>query len=324
MVLFARTCRPKTTTLLGEATRGEKPDQFSIPKPSLLRDLTLEEPVIRLANASAGYDAQQAPPVLSELNLLVSRRSRIAVVGDNGAGKSTLLKLLLGTLAPLAGEVFVHSSARVAAVHQHHAQQLEEFLHLSPTQYLCQEHSCESDLTARSRLGRFGIAGKWALSPMKLLSGGQLARVSLTVCTMTDPHVIIMDEPTNHLDVFALDALATALNSFEGGVVLVSHNRGFCAAFCRDLWVVRGGTVSEMHSRTGDDGGEEGEQGAAHFAELFSTYEEQVMSSYGGGPKNSHASARRQNRLAKAAERLDSQPKAKGAKGAGVARTGLL
>ena len=96
--------------------------------------------------------------------------------------------------------------------------------------------------------------------PMALLSGGQRARVLFTQVTWNHPHLIVLDEPTNHLDVGALRALAAALNDFKGAVVLVSHNASFCCSFCRDLWIVKKGTVS---CKRGDD---------TPFSELFSDY----------------------------------------------------
>ena len=84
----------------------------------------------------------------------------------------------------------------------------------------------------RSHLAAFGISGSLALRPIYLLSGGQKSRVALAAVTMQNPHVLILDEPTNHLDMDAVNALIVALNSYSGGIVLVSHDQYFVGAVC--------------------------------------------------------------------------------------------
>ena len=249
---------------------------------------------------------------MSGLTAQITLSSRIAVVGDNGAGKTTLLKLLLGELEPLAGTVSRHPLLRCAYVSQHHTEALAPHLHQTATQYLV-ERFCVSDLEARSRLGRFGLSGDAALVPMQSLSGGQKTRVSLTAITWAGPHLLVLDEPTNHLDTNALNALAAALREFQGGVVLVSHNRAFCAAFCRDLWVVEGGELKMMR---GDDED-------APFAELFGAYTNEVMARIGsggaGGDADDDGMARRLRAANRTAAKLD-----KGRKLGGMTRTAMM
>lgn len=90
----------------------------------------------------------------------------------------------------------------------------------------------------RSHLGSFGIGGNLALKPMYLLSGGQKSRVAFAVITWTRPHILLLDEPTNHLDFDAINALIVALNNFEGGIVVVSHDQYFLSSVCDRLYVV--------------------------------------------------------------------------------------
>ena len=151
-----------------------------------------------------------------------------------------------------------------------------------------------SELEARSRLGKFGLGGPSALLPMRSLSGGQKTRVSLTAITWDGPHLLVLDEPTNHLDTNALDALAAALRAFEGGVVLVSHNRAFCAAFCKELWVVEKGGVRMMRG-----------EGEDSFPELFSAYTSSVMSRIGGAGGAGRGDAGRRSRQHHRAAALD-------------------
>lgn len=98
------------------------------------------------------------------------------------------------------------------------------------------EHTTEE---FRAHLGSFGITGNMALRPMYLLSGGQKSRVSFAIVTFTKPHILMMDEPTNHLDMDAVNALIIALNNFEGGIIIVSHDQYFVGSVCEQIWVVK-------------------------------------------------------------------------------------
>ncbi len=259
-----------------EELKTEKAEKFKFPCPEPIRSLSdVNDAVLRLQDLECGYD--RTKPILSGLNLQLSCRSRVAVVGGNGAGKSTLLNVILGTVNPFTGRVWRHDRLCIAAVHQHHTDMLEAYFHLTAAAFIMETYACD-ELKARTSLGRFGLTGQAAMIPMQHLSGGQLARVSLTSITWHAPHLLVMDEPTNHLDVYALDALADALRAFEGGIVLVSHNRAFCAAFCRTLWVVGEGCVRQIESVAQPADAERDEEAdQREFSELFSTYEEAVM-----------------------------------------------
>ena len=141
------------------------------------------------------------------------------------------------------------------------------------------------------------------------------------------PHVLVLDEPTNHLDSSALRSLAIALRDFDGGVVLVSHNR----AFCRDLWVLENGRVTQHHG-SGADEGEEGEEDKTPFSELFSSYSDGVMAKAMGGGGRGGGVARRDARNKSSAMQLDRAAAGGGSKrgaagkigkGAGAARAAL-
>ena len=152
---------------------------------------------------------------------------------------------------------------------------------------------------ARSRLGKFGITGDEALSPLGSLSGGQRVRVSLTAITWDSPHVLLLDEPTNHLDEASTDALASAVRAFQGAVVAVSHNRSFLAACCSDLWVAEEGQVLVFRSDSHAD-----------FPALFQDYTAtiaqspsvtQALADVGGGASDVLASALARQASARAA-----------------------
>merc|ERR1719197_289320 len=94
---------------------------------------------------------------------------------------------------------------------------------------------------ARKYLGRFGLSGDLALNPVGTLSGGQKSRLAFAELAFRGPHILLLDEPTNHLDIETIEALAMALNKFEGGVVLVSHDDRLIELVADELWVVHKG-----------------------------------------------------------------------------------
>jgi ATP-binding cassette subfamily F protein 3 len=194
----------------------------------------LNPPILRLDNVDLGYSLNN--PILSKVNFSVDMSSRIAVVGPNGAGKTTLLKSLTNELIPMSGILYRHNKLKLAMFTQHHVDQLD--LELSPVEQIAKLYSDLSGETIRSHLSSFGITGNLALRPIYLLSGGQKSRVALAAIVFSNPHIILMDEPTNHLDIDAVNALAIALGSFNGGLVIVSHDQHFVESVCTQIWVV--------------------------------------------------------------------------------------
>ena len=93
----------------------------------------------------------------------------------------------------------------------------------------------------RAMLGRFGLSGHHHLQPIVKLSGGQKARVVFTAIALSNPHILLLDEPTNHLDMQSIDALADALEEFEGGVVIISHDARLLSRICDDAGEPLGG-----------------------------------------------------------------------------------
>jgi ATPase subunit of ABC transporter with duplicated ATPase domains len=215
--------------------------------------------------------------VLRAVSVFLYPGTKVAIVGDNGAGKTTLLQCLLGTLQPDSGTRVVAPGCRIAYVSQHHADDLMKQC-LDSTEgaasMLARLYHVD-ELTARSRLGKFGISGNVATMPMKALSGGQRVRVSLASITWDSPEVLLLDEPTNHCDMSALDALASALNEFTGAVAIVSHNRSFLTSCCSELWIVEKHTLRRERPPPGDETRES-------FANLFEEYSSRVLSNHGG------------------------------------------
>jgi len=216
---------------------------FKFPEPD-----TLKPPIIQFTDVYFGYSEDKM--VFSNLNFSLDMESRVSLVGSNGMGKSTLLGLISGELKEKKGYVFRNGRIRIAKFSQHHVDQLD--LTITPVEFLAKEFPGKDSQTYRSQLGSYGISGSLALQKIETLSGGQKSRVVFAYLGMKKPHFLILDEPTNHLDIETVDILAMALNSFSGGIVLVSHDKRLIQLVCNELWVVEGGKVQVFD---GDFGG---------------------------------------------------------------------
>ena len=180
----------------------------------------------------------------------IDSKSRIVLLGENGNGKTTLVKLMLGELRPTEGEVIHASGVRIALVNQHHADQID--LTMSPLQFMMDkfpgDSSYDHEQALRSHLHSCGVTSEMQMLPSSALSGGQRSRVALAAVSYTEPHILVLDEPTNNLDLESVASLADCIESFAGGVVLVSHDQYFVSRVAREVWVVDQGTVKKAES----------------------------------------------------------------------------
>lgn len=202
----------------------------------------LQPPVLQLDEVGFAYHAGQ--PVLKNVNLSANMGSRICIVGDNGSGKTTLLKLLIGENEPTKGIRHSHRQLVVGYFTQHHVDQLD--MNVSSLEFLAKKFPGKTAEEYRRQLGGFGVTGDLALQSVASLSGGQKSRVAFAAMAMLHPHFLVLDEPTNHLDVETVEALGLALQSFTGGVVLVSHDEQLIDIVCKELWVCKNGNVSTV------------------------------------------------------------------------------
>ena len=207
---------------------------FDFPTPE-----PLPPPVLALDQVAVGYDGA---PVLRKLDLRLDADDRIALLGANGEGKSTLSKLLADRLAPLSGTVRRAPKLRIGFFAQH---QLDELVPgESPFQHIQRLRPKELSTQLRARLGAAGIGADIVDNPVERLSGGQKARLLMAIAAIDAPHILILDEPTNHLDIESREALVHALNSYEGCVILVSHDAHLVEMVADRLWLVENGHVS--------------------------------------------------------------------------------
>ncbi|HWA90180.1 MAG TPA: ABC-F family ATP-binding cassette domain-containing protein [Rhizomicrobium sp.] len=213
------------------------PDEYIAPI-QLPKPLDASPPLLTLEKAEVGYDGRA---VLSNISLRFDPDDRIALLGKNGNGKSTLAKLLVGKLDEMDGAVLRSKKLIPGYFAQHQLDELDASI--TPVQTLARYRPKMTETELRTRLGSMGLVGDKALTKVGNLSGGERARLMLTLATLDKPNLLILDEPTNHLDIDAREELLMALNDFEGAVILISHDRRLIEATMDRLLLVADGRV---------------------------------------------------------------------------------
>ena len=201
----------------------------------------ISSPLLNLYQADLGYPGAK---ILDGIKLSLVPGQRIGLLGRNGAGKSTLVKSLMGDLKLISGtrQTGDHLSVGYFAQHQLEALDLEA----SAMLHLQRMDPKASEANLRSFLGSFGFSGDDALEPIKRFSGGEKARLALALIAWRKPNLLLLDEPTNHLDLEVRHALTLALQSFEGAIILVSHDRHLLANSVDQFLLVADGKVEEF------------------------------------------------------------------------------
>ncbi|GAV54626.1 hypothetical protein ZYGR_0AN00940 [Zygosaccharomyces rouxii] len=203
----------------------------------------LPPPVLAFDEISFSYDGNPEHNLYENLNFGVDMDSRIALVGPNGVGKSTLLKIMTGDLTPQAGRVSRHTHVKLGVYSQHSQDQLD--LTKSALEFVREKYShISQDFQYwRGQLGRYGLTGDGQKAQMGTLSEGQRSRVVFALLALQAPNILLLDEPTNGLDIPTIDSLAEAINSFNGGVVVVSHDFRLLDRIAQDIFVVENKTA---------------------------------------------------------------------------------
>jgi ATP-binding cassette subfamily F protein 3 len=215
----------------------DSPFEFEFAAP-----LKTPRPLLTLEGAACGY----APTaIVKGVDMSIAPLDRIALLGPNGAGKSTLTKMLAGEAAPLSGKRIPAADLSVGYFAQQQMEQLrpdcDAFWHLRNLGGA--DFTKGDEQRVRDHLGRFGFEGNRAFEPVGRFSGGEKARLTLALLVARRPNLLLLDEPTNHLDIDMRHALTVALQSFEGGLVIVSHDRHLIKTVADSLWLVADGKV---------------------------------------------------------------------------------
>lgn len=178
--------------------------------------------------------------ILKNASAEVNRGDKIALIGANGKGKSTLLRLIAQTEG-CEGEVIGGHNADISFYAQHQIEALHMDHDILEELKLCGSGKTEQEL--RELMGCFLFRGDDVFKKIKILSGGEKARVALAKCIISKANFLLLDEPTNHLDMSSVKMLVQAINQFEGTVVLVSHDRYFIQETARQIWQIEDGEI---------------------------------------------------------------------------------
>ena len=214
----------------------------------------IPNPMLTVSDASFGYEQEDGPPkvILTHVNRSVLAGQRIGILGANGQGKSTFVKTIAREMGALAGTVTEGKGLNIG----YFAQQELDVLHpgSNPLEHMVRlarelgpnapGRSTEQDL--RGFLGSFNFSGDMVKQPVGTMSGGEKARLVLAMMVWQRPNLLLLDEPTNHLDLATREALAVALNEFEGTLMLVSHDRALLRSVCDEFWLVGRGVVKDF------------------------------------------------------------------------------
>jgi ATP-binding cassette subfamily F protein 3 len=219
-------------------------EEASIERPSIRINFQVDKIPGKIINtlkhASKSFGAIR---IVENASAEIDRGDKIALIGANGKGKSTLLRIIAGT-EPCDGERIPGHNV----VQSFYAQHQLESLHQNNTliEELQSAGSKKTDLELRTLLGCFLFSGDDADKRIKVLSGGEKARVALAKTIISKANFLLLDEPTNHLDLHSVELLIESLTKYEGSLILVSHDRYFISKTANKIWEIEDGAIKEF------------------------------------------------------------------------------
>jgi len=203
--------------------------------------------LIELDKVQAGYGETI---ILKNVVMRIMAGQRIGLLGRNGEGKSTLIKVICGELEKQAGELNRNKHFRAGYFAQHQVEQLN--VDQSPIWHIQSLGEGISEQEARNFLGGFAFNGDKALDKVIGFSGGEKARLVLAMTTWQEPNLMLLDEPTNHFDIEMREALALALQNYDGAVILVAHDKNLLESVVDEFWLVNDGQVNPFKGDLND------------------------------------------------------------------------
>ncbi len=217
----------------------------------------IPNPMLSITGASFGYqpEGEPAKTILTNVSRSVQGGQRIGILGANGQGKSTLVKTIAREMGALAGTVTEGKGLNIGYFAQQELDvlrpqdnPLEHMVRLARDLTSAGNAPKEStgEQALRGFLGSFNFSGDMVRQAVGTMSGGEKARLVLAMMVWQRPNLLLLDEPTNHLDLATREALAVALNEFEGTLMLVSHDRALLRSVCDEFWMVGRGAVSDF------------------------------------------------------------------------------
>ena len=208
--------------MLNKIERIEKPveidDEMKI---SFHAPIKSGNDVLTVKGLSKSYGSER---LFSGLDFQIKRGEKVAIIGNNGTGKTTILKIINGVVTPDAGMVKLGEKVEIAYYDQEQKTLNPEN---SPFEEISDAHPLMDNTDIRNILAAFLFTGDEVFTPIKKLSGGEHVRVALALLMLSDANLLILDEPTNHLDITSKEILENAINSYNGTVLYVSHDRYF-------------------------------------------------------------------------------------------------
>ena len=204
--------------------------------------------LIAMDNANIGYILDN--PLIKNAKLRIERGGRYGLLGVNGSGKTTLIKTLTGDLNLLSGSLNKAAKLKIGYFAQHSLDALRP--DFSPLRHFQEISPQAKEQDIRNFLGGFAFFGDMALTPIVDFSGGEKARLALSLLVWQKPNLLLLDEPTNHLDLNLRNALTLALQGFQGALLVVSHDRSLMDAVCDSFLLIENGTLKEFDGSIDD------------------------------------------------------------------------